>query len=395
MVGKVLHCNPPYHLIGEFLEAVTAAYAAAPLTTRCTFVLPYWPSAPWYKKYIARRNAPLEVIEGAGEDGATFKENLRLFTYPPAGEGTARVQAGPTNWSVLVCRMPPSRFSNALQDRRPTRTDDGEARNIQLLRCGDVEEHPGPRAPARPARYRPLPIELHQPYEYQGIVRPVPARDVTSCAACRRPAREHPTGPMDRQPISPWLACASCAAVSHRSCLPDLPFGAHPSGTHTCDECLMWRSTTARGTRPSATQVAHLRTLLPRVQSMRAMPTSASTAATYSDGLHRFTTAVADITAIHPLQVLPSTRGQSCETEDVLLFIADANETVDLEIDLKGARLYDIDAGTVSAESVQGTVVIRPQAADQRADVPQRVTVKISAVCKLTGVKSSPIRLSY
>ena len=120
----------------------------------------------------------------------------------------------------------------------------------------------------------------------------------------------------------------TCGSVTHRGCMPALPFGAHPSGTHVCDDCVLRQSTVDRGASPSAAQIAHLRTLLPRVQSMRAMPTARTTAATYSDGLFRFTSAVARITGIHPLQVLPDRRGAQCDHQDVLWFIADSVGTL-------------------------------------------------------------------
>ena len=106
--------------------------------------------------------------------------------------------------------------------------------------------------------------------------------------------------------------------------MPDLPFGAHPSGSHVCDACVIWQATGGRGANPSAEQTTHLRTLLPRVQAMRAMPTAASTAAAYSDGLFRFTSTVARVTGVHPLRVLPGQRGESCHHEDVLFFLAES-----------------------------------------------------------------------
>lgn len=93
MVGKSLWATVPIHMADTVIEAIVQAWQHAPLTTTATIVVPHWPSAKWFRKYMRRKHPLFTVVH-------TFPEGARIFRKLG---GTAN--SAPAKWPVLVMQL--------------------------------------------------------------------------------------------------------------------------------------------------------------------------------------------------------------------------------------------------------------------------------------------------
>ena len=98
--GKRLWCNPPYALVDEFLEAIVQCYRIDRRTT-ATVVVPRWEHARFWRRYV-RRGVFAIVRE--------FPRGAQLFwrheSTRRANGDPAPIEAGPTQWPVVVATFP-------------------------------------------------------------------------------------------------------------------------------------------------------------------------------------------------------------------------------------------------------------------------------------------------
>ena len=82
LVGKTLWVNPPFKILGQVLDSVVHAWRLAPTTTVATIVAPLWPDAPWYRKYLRRKQPILRVLHIYPAGSKIFKAPNSTFTPP-------------------------------------------------------------------------------------------------------------------------------------------------------------------------------------------------------------------------------------------------------------------------------------------------------------------------
>lgn len=82
LAGKVLWVNPPFHSIGPILDAVVQAWRKAPTSTMATIVVPYWPEASWYRKYLRRKRPLMRVLHTYPAGSKIFKQPDSTFIVP-------------------------------------------------------------------------------------------------------------------------------------------------------------------------------------------------------------------------------------------------------------------------------------------------------------------------
>jgi hypothetical protein len=93
MQGKTVWACPPFSCVGQLLDEVYAAWLARPLTTRATIVVPEWPTASWYRKYLRRRQQIFRLLH-------RYPANTPLFAV---GNRTEPCQ--PCQHPMLVIRL--------------------------------------------------------------------------------------------------------------------------------------------------------------------------------------------------------------------------------------------------------------------------------------------------
>lgn len=93
LVGKVLWANIPFALADVVLDALVAAWQLDPVHTVATVVVPDWPTAGWYRKYLRRRKPLFRVLH-------RYPTGSKVFLK----RNTLRV-AGPCPIPVLVLRL--------------------------------------------------------------------------------------------------------------------------------------------------------------------------------------------------------------------------------------------------------------------------------------------------
>ena len=93
LMGKVLWANIPFSQVGSVLDAIAEAWRRAPLTTVATCVVPEWPTASWYRKYLRRKHPLFRVLH-------RYPAGSRIFF-----KRNTRSLAGPCPFPILVIRM--------------------------------------------------------------------------------------------------------------------------------------------------------------------------------------------------------------------------------------------------------------------------------------------------
>lgn len=93
IAGKVLWANIPFAELDPILDAIVAAWRLDPINTVATVVVPEWPTAKWYRKYI-RRKRPLFKLLHRYEPGS------RVFRWK-----NSTGPANPIRFPVLVLRL--------------------------------------------------------------------------------------------------------------------------------------------------------------------------------------------------------------------------------------------------------------------------------------------------
>jgi hypothetical protein len=62
MQGKVIWATPPFHSLDRVLAAIVEAWTRAPSTTTATIVVPEWPTAVWYMRFIRRKRPLFQLL---------------------------------------------------------------------------------------------------------------------------------------------------------------------------------------------------------------------------------------------------------------------------------------------------------------------------------------------
>ena len=93
LAGKVLWANIPFAELDPILDALVAAWRLDPVNTVATAVVPEWPTAKWYRKYI-RRKRPLFKLLHRYEPGSL------VFRWK-----NSSCPANPIRYPILVLRL--------------------------------------------------------------------------------------------------------------------------------------------------------------------------------------------------------------------------------------------------------------------------------------------------
>jgi hypothetical protein len=93
LVGKVLWANVPFISAGLVLDAIVAAWRVDPVNTMATCVVPDWPTASWYRKYLRRRKPLFRVVH-------RYPAGCRVFFY----RDTQKL-APSSKFDILVIRI--------------------------------------------------------------------------------------------------------------------------------------------------------------------------------------------------------------------------------------------------------------------------------------------------
>jgi hypothetical protein len=104
--GERIWCFPPFPAVGEFVKTIEAAWRADERTS-ATCVVPEWPTAPWFRRILRRRNPIWRILERipAGAEGAAAvlageAQRRRLFPGRPARSAAER------DYALLVIAFP-------------------------------------------------------------------------------------------------------------------------------------------------------------------------------------------------------------------------------------------------------------------------------------------------
>jgi hypothetical protein len=93
LVGQKLWANIPFPHINSILAAIVAAWRLDTINTMATCVVPEWPTAAWYRKYLRRSKPLFRVL-------ARYKAGSKLFLTRNRTE-----MAPPTRYPMLVIRI--------------------------------------------------------------------------------------------------------------------------------------------------------------------------------------------------------------------------------------------------------------------------------------------------
>ena len=100
--GERIWCFPPFHMVGEFMEAVEAAWREDP-STSCTMVVPEYETAKWFRRARRRRNPIWREVARLGRDATVWMgecERLRLYA------ARAQKRAGTLKEDLLALTFP-------------------------------------------------------------------------------------------------------------------------------------------------------------------------------------------------------------------------------------------------------------------------------------------------
>ena len=93
LAGKVLWACVPFACANETLAAIVAAWRHDPRNTRATVVVPEWPTAAWYRRYVRRKNPPFKLVK-------RYPAGSSLFLHKPDQQ-----PAPPCPFPILVMRL--------------------------------------------------------------------------------------------------------------------------------------------------------------------------------------------------------------------------------------------------------------------------------------------------
>lgn len=100
LVGKTLWANIPFNQLDPIMDAIVTAWQRDPVSTVATVVVPEWPEANWFRKYL-RRKRPLFTV---------------LHRYPAGSQvfrwKNSKALAPPTRHAILVLRLGSARDTN-------------------------------------------------------------------------------------------------------------------------------------------------------------------------------------------------------------------------------------------------------------------------------------------
>jgi hypothetical protein len=102
--GRRIWCNPPFDLVGEFMEAVERAWELDPSTT-CTMVVPDWSNLAWHRRALQRRNPVWRLVERLpGSRSWFWRGEAQRRRHP---ERAAEPFLAPSSrWDVLIVQFP-------------------------------------------------------------------------------------------------------------------------------------------------------------------------------------------------------------------------------------------------------------------------------------------------
>ena len=93
LAGKVLWANVPFAIADSVLDAIVQAWEVDPVRTVATVVVPEWPTAGWYRKYIRRKKPIFRLLH-------RYPAGSRIFL-----KKNSLQPAGPCPFPVLVLRL--------------------------------------------------------------------------------------------------------------------------------------------------------------------------------------------------------------------------------------------------------------------------------------------------
>lgn len=83
LVGKVLWANPPFTQIGTVLDTIIMAWQQDPINTQATVLVPDWPTANWYRKYLTRKRPLFRVLHSYPAGSVPFAGRTALHRPRP------------------------------------------------------------------------------------------------------------------------------------------------------------------------------------------------------------------------------------------------------------------------------------------------------------------------
>jgi hypothetical protein len=93
LTGKVLWANIPFSAANESIGVIVAAWIKDPLHTVATLVVPDWPTALWYRKYLRRKQPFFRLLQ-------RYPAGSILFSFKSTGK-----LAPPTKVPILILRI--------------------------------------------------------------------------------------------------------------------------------------------------------------------------------------------------------------------------------------------------------------------------------------------------
>eukprot|EP00882_Tetradesmus_deserticola_P008326 GHRQ01008779.1.p1 GENE.GHRQ01008779.1~~GHRQ01008779.1.p1 ORF type:complete len:327 (+),score=49.32 GHRQ01008779.1:1251-2231(+) len=93
LVGKVLWANAPFPQVESVLDTIVAAWKLDPIKTLATVLVPEWPTASWYRKYIRRKRPLFSILH-------RYPEGARIFRWKDS-----TVLAPPCRFPILIIRI--------------------------------------------------------------------------------------------------------------------------------------------------------------------------------------------------------------------------------------------------------------------------------------------------
>jgi hypothetical protein len=110
LVGKVLWANVPFSAAENTISAIVAAWSFDPINTIATLVVPEWPEATWYRKFIRRKKPLFKLLH-------RYPTGSSLFTFR-----NSHKPAPPCKFPILVLRLGST--------SRPRRRDQAETTGV-------------------------------------------------------------------------------------------------------------------------------------------------------------------------------------------------------------------------------------------------------------------------
>lgn len=83
LVGKKLWANIPFHSLHPILDAIVAAWRLDTINTLATCLVPEWPTAAWFRKYLRRSKPLFRVLARYPEGSRIFLTRNSMVVGPP------------------------------------------------------------------------------------------------------------------------------------------------------------------------------------------------------------------------------------------------------------------------------------------------------------------------